>query len=389
MKNTLVFPWSFDPWTYWHEAVLTDYLDINPEWHIEVLVADNPWKNRIFSPNESKILIEKTIPEEIKRKIKVITHTWLIADYVYENWYSWILKWVRNPNDFQYEVELAQATQRFSRKVKTIIIPQLNPIKNWISSSVLKAISKFSWDIASLTYPLVREALRMKQSWKLILWVTWWIASWKSTLCKALLKYSEWKDTKINYINLDEVTRQIHSRDDLPIFQIIRNEIANIFWENVLNKDGTTNKQVLWEIVFLDTVKMEVLMNILIEPIIYFLRKEVEKIPENSIILVEWAIIFDRNLTYLFDENIIHIWTDKEEQIKRVSNRDWMSNEQIKNRIKNQLSREQRIEWIKKLQSFFPNQSRIFIDIDWKSYNIWELHDQLVWEYEKRKRFEY
>lgn len=389
MRNILVFPWSFDPWTYWHEAVLTDYLEINSGWKVEVLVADNPWKKRIFSPKESKILIERTIPEEIKKQVQVITYDWIIADYVYENWYSGILKWVRDPKDLQYEVELWQATQRFSRRVKTIIIPQLNPIKNWISSSILKAISKFSWDIASLAAPLVREALRMKQSWKFILWVTWWIASWKTTLCKALWSYSEWKETKINYINLDEITKQIHFREDLPIFQIIRNEIANKFWNSVLNNDWTTNKQILWDIVFRDSIKMEKLMSILIEPIIYFLRKEIEKISQNSIILVEWAIIFDRNLTYLFDENIIHIWIDKKEQIIRVSNRDWLNNEQIENRISNQLSKEKRIEWIKKLQSNYKSQSRILIDIDWKSYNIWELYERIVWEYEKRKKFDY
>lgn len=389
MKNTLVFPWSFDPWTYWHEAVLTDYLDINREWNIEILVAYNHWKNRIFSPDESKILIERTIPEEIKTQIKVIIYDGLIADYVYENWYSWILKWVRSRNDFQYEVELAQATQRFSKEVKTIIIPQLDPIKNWISSSVLKAISKFSWDIASLASPLVREALRMKQSGKLILWVTWWIASWKSTLCRTLSEYSEWKTIKINHINLDEITKQIHSRTDLAIFQIIRNHIANIFWENVLNQVWTTNKKALWEIVFWDPIKMEKLMNILIDHIVYFLRKEVEKMPRNSIILVEWAIILDRNLTYLFDENIIHIWIDKKEQEKRVYNRDWLNTQQVRNRIWSQLSREERIEWIQKVQSFFSSQSRIFIDIDWNSYKVWDLYEQLVWEYKKRKKFEY
>jgi phosphopantetheine adenylyltransferase len=52
--------------------------------------------------------------------------------------------------------------------VKTIIIPQLDPLKNTISSSSLKAISQFSGDIASLANPIVREALRMKQTGKFI-----------------------------------------------------------------------------------------------------------------------------------------------------------------------------------------------------------------------------
>jgi dephospho-CoA kinase len=53
------------------------------------------------------------------------------------------------------------------------------------------------------------------------------------------------KNIKIHYINLDEITKEIHIRQDLPIFQNIRNEIKTKFGDEVLNKDGTTNKKLL------------------------------------------------------------------------------------------------------------------------------------------------
>lgn len=385
--NTIVFPGSFDPWTYWHEAVVRDYLDINPVGKVEILIGVNPNKKTTFSASERKILIEKTIPENIKKRVEVIIHSWVIADYVYENNKSGILKWVRDWKDFEYEKEIALASKKFAWDVKTIIIPQLDPLKNTISSSSLKAISQFSGDIASLANPIVREALRMRQTGKFIVWVTWWIASGKSTLCNALADYSKDKNLAITYINLDQITKELHESFEFPLFQNIRNKIAEKFGKKVLNTDWTTDKKTLWDIVFASKEKMEILMEIMLEPMIHILRKKVDSIKNPWIILVEWAIIFDRKLTYIFDENIVHIGTDKSEQRKRIKQRDNLSDEQIEHRLNNQISLTKRVSWIKNMQKKYEN--RFFMDIDSKTYNIPEIYGSMILEYEKRKNFEY
>jgi dephospho-CoA kinase len=389
MNNTIVFPWSFDPWTYGHELLIQDYLSICPGSFIDILIWVNPEKKSTFKDTEKKLLIEKTIPNDIKNKVNVVIYDWLIADYVYENWKIWVLKWARSAKDFEYEKEIAYATTIFSSKVKTIIIPQLDPIQIATSSSSLKAISKFSWDIAWLASPLVREALRMKQSWKFIIWVTGGIASWKSTLCQNLEIYSKNKELPIYNINFDEITKSIHSRNDLPVFQNIRNKLSHIFWKEILNNDWTTNKKLLWDIVFSNKEAMNELMEIMIEPLIHFLRKKVDSIKNDWIILVEWAIIFDRNLTHIFDENIINIYVNKEEQEKRIKSRDNLTKEQISNRLKNQLSTKERISWIIELQSKYKNQDRLFLNIDSNEIKIDELYNNLTKEYIKRKNFKY
>lgn len=386
---TIVYPGSYDPWTYWHESVAKDFFEIFPDYHLDVLIWVNPNKSCTFSPNERKLLIEKSLEEEISDRVSVIIHEWLIADYVYENNRNWILKWARDEKDFAYEKSLAQATWEFSNRVRTILIPQINPIHTWISSSQLKSISEFWWNTNNLASPIVREALRMRQSWKFLIWVTWWIASWKSTLCKKLEEYSKWKEIEVIYINFDEITREIHTRTDLPIFQEIRNKIANAFWKDVLNKDWTTNKKILAKIVFSNSSAMERLMDIILEPLMYFLRKKIESSKPNSIILVEWAIIFDRDLTHLFDENIINIWVDNETQIKRIKARDNLSNDEIKKRLDSQLPREERLSWIKSIQEKYKKQDRLLIDIDSENGSIEEIYEELIKEYNKRKSFDY
>mgnify|MGYP002776317172 CR=1 FL=1 len=375
MKNTIVFPGSFDPWTYGHEATVKDYLDLSPWANVDVLIGVNPAKNPTFTPEEKKILIEKTVEDDVKQRMNVVVYDRLVAEYVYENAKIWVLKWARTAEDFNYEMWIAQATQKFSARVKTIIIPQLNPVQTGVSSSILKAISKFSGDVAAYASPLVREALRLRQSEKFLIGVTGWIASGKSTLCKNLEDYSR--------------TQEIHERKDLPIFQEIRNELAVKFGENILNPDGTTNKKILWDIVFQNPFAMQELMKSILEPLIYFLRKKVDSIKSPAIILVEWAIIFDRNLTYLFDENIVHIWVSRAEQEKRIKLRDSLTPEQIAARLWNQLSREQRVAGLKNLQEKYKNQDRLLLDVDGKDVSVPEVYERIVAEYKARKNFEY
>lgn len=389
MKNTIVFPGSFDPWTYGHEATVRDYLDLSPWANVDVLIGVNPDKNPTFTPGEKKILIEKTVEDDVKQRMNVVIHNGLVAEYVYENAKIWVLKGARTAQDFDYEMWIAQATQKFSARVKTIIIPQLNPVQTGVSSSILKAISKFSGDVAAFASPLVREALRLRQSGKFLIGVTGWIASGKSTLCKNIEDYSRTQEIPLHYINFDVITKEIHDRKDLPIFQEIRNELALKFGENVLNSDGTTNKKVLWDIVFQNPFAMQELMKSILEPLIYFLRKKVDAIKSPAIILVEWAIIFDRNLTYLFDENIIHIWVSRDEQERRIKVRDSLTPEQIAARLWNQLSREQRVAGLKSLQEKYKNQDRLLLDVDGKDVSVPEVYERIVAEYKARKNFEY
>ena len=70
------------------------------------------------------------------------------------------------------------------------------------------------------------------------------------------------------------------------------------------------------------------------------------------------------------------------EKVLRES-RDWFTSEQIELRLNNQLSRKHRVEWIKQIQEKYTD--RLFTDIDWDNYNIEEIYENLVIEYDNRK----
>jgi len=381
--KTVVFSGSFDPWTYWHEAVVKEYLRTNPNSKVKILIWVNPNKKWTFTPEERKCLIEKTVPSDIKNNIEVEIFWGVIADYVYENGYSNILKWVRNSEDFDYERDIATLSKRFSWDVMTTFIPQLDSNMNWVSSSSLKALTEFGGETYKDASPVIREALRMRQTWQLVVWLTGWIASGKSTLWKWLEKISKNSDIKINYLNMDEITSDIHTKNDITLYSNIRKKLADKFWEDILKIDWTTNKKKLWEIVFNDSEKMQELMDIMLEPVMHLLRKRILEIKEKGIIIVEWAIIFDRKLTHIFDENIIHIWVSPEKQKERIEQRDWFTKKQIELRLNNQISKQERVGWITSLQNKYFN--RLFIDIDWDNYKLEDIYNNLVDEYNSRK----
>jgi len=384
--KVVVFSGSFDPWTYGHQAVLVDYLKMNPNSKVKVVIWVNPSKKWTFTPKQRKMLIEKTLWADIKDKVEVEIFEWVIADYVYENNYSHIIKWIRNAVDFDYEKDIASLSKRFSWEAMTSFIPQTDTSMAWISSSSLKALSQFWADIYPDADPVVREALRMRTKWQWIVWLTGWIASGKSTLWKWLDNISEESDVKINYLNLDEITNEIHTKidDNIKLYQITRNKLAEQFWSDILKINWTTNKKKLWEIVFNNSEKMSEIMDIMLESLIYLLKKKINNINNPWIILVEWAIIFDRELTYLFDENIINIWVSPKKQRERISERDWFTEEQTELRLNNQVSKEHRIKWIKEIQAKFND--RFFLDILWDNYEINNIYDEIKSEYEERAK---
>jgi len=380
--HEVVFPWSFDPFTYWHISSLREYLESHPYSNVTILVGVHPEKKTTFSWEERKFLIEKSLPSDIAKRVKVITYKWVVANYLFENNLKTVIKWARDEKDFLYEQGIAEASNRFSTKITTIIIPQTDKSLSNISSSGLKMLHTYWWDIRDFANPLTREALTMKNTWKFLTWVTGSIGSWKSTLCKKLEEFSKDKEIPIHYINLDYIWHQIHTRTDLPLFQEVRNRIADKFWYWVLEMDWTTNRKKLWQLVFSNKKLLDELMDIMLTPMLYLLSQEIQSKPK-WIILVEWAVIVERKLTHLFDENLVDISISRKLQYERVAERDKMSLDQIKRRMSTQLSNEWRAEIISMKQTW--HYDRLNMKIRWDRYNIEEIYSNFVKEYKKRE----
>lgn len=154
------------------------------------------------------------------------------------------------------------------------------------------------------------------------------IGSGKSSVCKILASLG------FEVLDADKIAHQV--------LESKTQEIVDIFGEEILER-GKINRKALGSIVFADREKLKILENIL-NPNIYAeifercQRLEKKKKPY----FVEIALLFEQREKLNFKHKIL-ITAPKEVVIRRVQERDGLTQEAILQRINSQLSIEEKI----------------------------------------------
>lgn len=152
-----VFPGSFDPPTFGHLNVIERTISIFDE--IDVVVAVNPEKNYLFTPEERVEMLTELTKDFKNVKI----HTWnsLIVDYAEKSGASVLLRGIRNATDFAYEFDLSLINHSLNSKIDTIFVPTEQKYVT-IKSSSIKDLAKFGGDISKMVPELVAEKMKSK-----------------------------------------------------------------------------------------------------------------------------------------------------------------------------------------------------------------------------------
>jgi len=149
----------------------------------------------------------------------------------------------------------------------------------------------------------------------------------KSTVAKYLKKYNDFC-----VLDCDEIAKKI-------LFETKnRQKIKNILGNEVI-KNGVVDSKEVSKIIFDNPSRKDLLENF-IHPLVW--RKVEEKIQnekENKIFIVESALIYELKKENDF-EGIIVVTCNKKEQFERIKKRSDWSDEEIKKRLKSQLTSE-------------------------------------------------
>ncbi|PID33726.1 MAG: dephospho-CoA kinase [Thiotrichales bacterium] len=124
------------------------------------------------------------------------------------------------------------------------------------------------------------------------------------------------------------------------------NELADYFGKNILTSQGALNRQQLKTIIFDDESALQKVEDILHPRIKKEIQNQIAHISKTSTahyLIVDIPLLIEKNYQEMFD-NIIVVDILPEQQIERVHKRDNLSHSQIKNILKAQATREQRIE---------------------------------------------
>lgn len=150
-----VFPGSFDPVTSGHMDLIVRGAEMFDELILAVLV--NVGKFPLFSVEE-RVEMLKGLTKSLTN-VSVKAFGGLLVDFVEQEQVDVILRGLRTPEDFAYELPIAQTNKRLNQRAETMFLATA-PEYSYISSSGIKEIYRFGGDIRGMVPDLVWERLK-------------------------------------------------------------------------------------------------------------------------------------------------------------------------------------------------------------------------------------
>jgi len=148
-----VCPGSFDPVTNGHLDVFARASAMYDK--VTVALLANSTKVSMFSIEERVAMLSTSCQPFLN--IEVTSFSGLLVDFCKQQGISVIVKGLRAVSDFDYELQMAQMNYRLA-KVETAFIAT-NPEFGYLSSSLIKEISKHGGDVKGLVPDNVLAAL--------------------------------------------------------------------------------------------------------------------------------------------------------------------------------------------------------------------------------------
>lgn len=159
--------------------------------------------------------------------------------------------------------------------------------------------------------------------------ITGGIGSGKSTVCRIFSVLG------IPVFEADLVAKQLQNTDPA-----IHSQLVDLFGASVYLSNNTVDRKYLAGIVFNDITLLHRL-NAIIHPAVRQVFNEWCLQQHSPYVMLEAAILFESGLYQLMDKTIV-VSTDESERIQRVMKRDKMTEELVRQRIRNQWTDEQR-----------------------------------------------
>lgn len=157
VASIAVCPGSFDPITYGHLDIIRRGAKVFDMVYVSVM--NNSSKNPLFSVEERMNLI-KEVTKDLPN-VKVDEHSGLLVDYAKAVQANAILRGLRAVSDFEYEMQITSMNRVLNDEIETFFI-MTNSQYSFLSSSIVKEVSKYNGNISELVPPIVEAALNQK-----------------------------------------------------------------------------------------------------------------------------------------------------------------------------------------------------------------------------------
>ena len=156
MKRALT-PGTFDPITSGHLDVIARASQLVDE--VVVAVADSQKKGPLFTLEERVELVRQATAH--LSNVRVEPFKGLLVDFAKELDATVVVKGLRALSDFEHEFQMTAMNYQLSPQLETLFIMS-PPQYMYLSSSIVREISKMGGDIQQFVPPCVYEALKKK-----------------------------------------------------------------------------------------------------------------------------------------------------------------------------------------------------------------------------------
>ncbi len=162
MKNTAIYPGTFDPITFGHIDVIKKSLKFVDK--IIVGISNGNQKNFLFTLDERIQIVRKALFNDLrfnKKFISVIIFDSLTTELCKKYNSNIILRGLRAVSDFEYEFQLAGMNRKLNNKVETIFL--MSDVENQIiSSRFVKEIAQHKGDLRKFTTKSTIQSLKKR-----------------------------------------------------------------------------------------------------------------------------------------------------------------------------------------------------------------------------------
>ena len=162
---TVIYPGSFDPVTLGHMDVINRASRLFTK--LIVAVMDNKNKKTMFDAGERAAFIEKCARD--LPNIDVRVYSGLLTDFFKSTGAAAVVRGVRGPADFDFEITYAQAYKTCDNNMETLLIPSLAE-HAFVSSGMAREVAMFGGDLRLLLPDVIIGAVIEKfqegRGWK-------------------------------------------------------------------------------------------------------------------------------------------------------------------------------------------------------------------------------
>ncbi len=160
MKNSAIYPGSFDPLTNGHLDILKRAALMFEK--VVVTVAVNNKKTALFSGEERIHLIREAIKDkDWSSRVEIELFTGLLINFARKRNINILLRGVRQISDFEYEFRMALTNRRLAPEIDTVFLMPDEQL-TFISGSIVREVAAWGGDLTSFVPDNVAAALRKK-----------------------------------------------------------------------------------------------------------------------------------------------------------------------------------------------------------------------------------